>query len=262
MVAADGGRRCDNVWPDGIGIGHAVKRPTDMGRFALRVFLVLVGMNAAIGIVVLIAGGLGRTGGRILLTSLCLTAAVMVGLACSTGRRTPSLERVWSVGAVCAAVGFALLIVGIWSEPDSETFWKFPGTLIAACVAVALVSLAGLATLPERLRWTFTVTEALTAVLLAMIVTVIWSEVSSSWFLRIFGAFAVALTAFLLVIPVLARFGARDAPAAGGTTATRGAFCPNCGRPITLALGEDTRCRACGATFEVRFRGPGSAAPD
>jgi hypothetical protein len=232
-----------------------------MGRFALRVFLMLVGMNAAIGIAVLIAGGLGPTGGRILLTSLCLTAAVMVGLACSTGGRTLSLQRVWPVGAVCAAAGFALLIVGIWSEPDNETFWKFPGTLIAVCVAVALVSLAGLATLPERLRWMFTVVEALTAVLLAMIVIAMWGEVSSSWFSRIFGAFAVALAAFLLVIPVLARVGAREAPAAGGTTRTRVAFCPNCGRPITFASGEDTHCRACGATFEVRFRDVGQPHP-
>ena len=61
--------------------------------------------------------------------------------------------------------------------------------------------------------------------------------VSSSWFWRIFGACAVALAAFLLVIPVLARVGAREAPAAGGTTATRVAFCPNCGRPITFASG-------------------------
>ena len=225
-------------------------------------FLMLVGMNAAIGIAVLIAGGLGQTGGRILLTSLCLTAAVMMGLACSTGRRTLSLQRVWPVGAVCAAAGFALLIVGIWSEPDNAAFWKVPGTLIAVCVAVALVSLAGLATLPERLRWTFTAAEALTAVLLAMVVAGMWGEISSSWFWRILGAFAVALTAFLLVIPVLARVGARDAPAAGGTTATRVAFCPNCGRPIILAFGEDTHCRACGATFEVRFRDVGPVAPD
>jgi hypothetical protein len=77
----------------------------------------------------------------------------------------------------------------------------------------------------------------LTTVLLAMIVTATWGEVSSSWFGRIFGAFAVALTAFLLVIPVLARAGARDAPASRGTTATRVAFCPNCGRPIAMAFG-------------------------
>ena len=55
---------------------------------------------------------------------------------------------------------FALLIVGIWSEPNNATFWKVPATPIAVCVAVALVGLAGLATLPERLRWTFTAAEA------------------------------------------------------------------------------------------------------
>ena len=50
------------------------------------------------------------------------------------------------------------------------------------CVAVALVGLAGLAALPERLRWTFTAAEALTAVLLAMVVIGMWGEISSSWF--------------------------------------------------------------------------------
>lgn len=230
-----------------------------MGRLALRVFLALVGVNAAIGIAVLVAGGLGPTGGRILLTSLTLTAGVMMGLACSTGRRTPSLGRLWAVGVLCAGAGFALVIVGIWSEADTPTFWKVPGSLVAVCVAVALVSLTAMATLPLRFRWTFTATEALTAVLLAMVLVGMWGEVGSSWYWRVFGAVAVALAAFVLVIPVLSRVGVREARAAGGATVGRVAFCPSCGRPIGAASGVQTSCRQCGATFEVRFAEPAQA---
>jgi hypothetical protein len=217
------------------------------------VFLTLVGLNAAIGIAVLVTGGLGPTGERILLTSLALTVSVMIGLACATARGTRSLDRVWRVGVACAAAGCALVIAGIWSETERVTFWRVTGTLVAVCIAVALVSLVGLPILPVRVRWTFVVTEALTAILLAMVVVGIWGEMDASWFWRIFGAVAVALAAFLLVIPVLSRVRARDSDVDANPIVACVSFCPSCGRPLVGASDEEIHCPECDATFAVRF---------
>lgn len=224
-----------------------------VGSLGLRIFLALVGVNAAIGIGVLVAGGLGATGGRILLTSLSLTTAVMLGLACSTGRATASLRQVWLAGVAAAGAGCVLMIVGLWSETENTTFWKATGTLVSVCVAVALVSLAGLPALPDRVRWTFAVAVLLTAVLWGMVVIGMWGEVDSSWFWRLFGAVAVALAAFVLVIPVLARARSQYPEREEGATASHVGFCPSCGRPLVRASGEVIHCPDCDATFTVRF---------
>ena len=223
-----------------------------LSRLALRVFVAMIGMNAAIAITVLIAGNFGDTGRNILLTSLCLTAAVMVTLACSAGRSGGRVGSLWPVGAIAAPSGFLLMIVGIWSESDSDVHWKLANSLIVTAVGIALVSLGTLATLPRRYLWTLHVAAGLTSAVVAMIVPSIWGDWQANWFGRLLGTVSVALAAFMLVIPVLHVVGAKEArPPGAGRTGPSVAFCPYCGQRLNSA-GEGTNaCSACGARLIV-----------
>ena len=225
--------------------------PGGSRRLAFRLFIGLVAVNAATGIAVLVAGGFGRTGGRILLTSLTLTGGVLLAIACATGQRAPLLRRSWLVGPAGTAVGFGLLVVGIWIEPG-QSYWKLAGSIIAVAAGFGLVSLLSLTTLPERYRWILTVATLLTTILVALLDTAIWGEWTTSWFWRLFGTLAVALAAFVLVIPVLHHARSRLSPVSGGDPALVG-FCPSCGRTHPAPADTVIFCPGCGARYSVHL---------
>lgn len=224
--------------------------PGGSRRLAFRLFIGLVTVNAATGIAVLVAGGFGPTGGRILTTSLTLTAGVLLALACGTGQRAPLLRRSWLVGVAGTAIGFGLLVVGIWIEPG-QSYWKLDWSIIVVAVGFGLVSLVSLPTLPERHHWTLTAATLLTTILVVLLDTAIWGEWSTSWFWRLFGALAVALAAFVLVIPVLHRARPVPSPVSGEDAAALLGFCPSCGRDHPAPADTVTVCPGCGARYCV-----------
>ncbi len=187
--------------------------PDGSRRLAFRLFIGLVTVNAATGIAVLVAGGFGPTGGRILTT-----------FPDAHGRRAagPRL-RDRATGAPSPAVlargrgrnrhRFGLLVVGIWIEPG-QSYWKLDWSIIVVAVGFGLVSLVSLPRCPNTTAGTLTAATLLTTILVVLLDTAIWGEWSTSWFWRFFGALAVALAAFVLVIPVLHR--ARPVPSPSG----------------------------------------------
>ena len=225
------------------------------GTLATRLVLYVVAVNAAVGISVLVAGGTGRTGGKILLTSLTLTGGVMLGLACSIGRWTLGWSAAWLAGIASAAAGVGMVVVGIWAAPDAAAYWKATGSLATIAASVALVSLVGLASLADRHRWVLVVVAGLVTLLGLMLIIGMWSEIDSSWFWRVFGSVAVALAAFTLAAPVLGRADRREETSPGPAIRLV-TFCPNCGSPVERGSAVSTRCGRCGAAFTVRFEGP------
>jgi hypothetical protein len=225
-------------------------------RVVVRVLLVSIALNAALAVYALLAGSFGATEGRILRTSLCVSGAVLLGLACQAARERGRLGPVPALGALAAAAGFGLVVVGIWAEPRGDGLWKAAGSVLVPAVAAAIVSLLSLPALAPRFRWTFTAAAVLAGVLAAMLVSTIWGEFESGWFSRWFGVVAVLLAAFAVAIPVLHRAGRREPrpePQAGPEA--RVSFCPSCGRPVSARAETETACPACGAAFSVRFGG-------
>jgi hypothetical protein len=222
-------------------------------RLAVRLFFASVAVNAAFAIAVLLAGDFGETEGKILFTSLSVSGASLLALACAAGRGRGRLGAAPSVGAVGAVVGFTVLVVAVWAEPEATWPGQIVGTLLTPSVAIALISLASLATLAPRFRWVFTAVAALTALLAAMLLSAIWGEWEDEWFWRLFGAVAVGLAAFAVVIPALVRI-SRSELAAAAPGGGRVAYCPSCGGPVAAEPEAGTACPACGARFVVMFR--------
>lgn len=223
---------------------HAVTR-----RVALRVFISLVAINAAIAIGVLIAGGSNDTTGRILGTSLTLTGGVLLTLACSTAIGAPRLGMLGAAGVAATLAATALLVVGIWTVPDESWFWKLTGSLFACSLAVGLVGLIRLPRL-RRAQWLQASVVGLTGVLLAVLIAGIWTEPDQEWFWRAFGAIAVCLAGLVLIVPVLHRVDSRDVHTTGlGPGSVN--YCPHCGQPLVTSLGAQTTCPRCRSGFTV-----------
>ena len=236
----------------------AERRP--VGRRARRVGLVVffasVAVNAALGIYAVLAPGFGETQGKILGTSLCVTGAVVLGLACEPAWERKLLGPVPPAAAALGAVGFALAIGGIWTQPESEVWGKVMGSIFTLAVAGAAASLLVLARLAPRHAWIFTVTLVLLA-LGTVMVSVIWwlGGDPPELYLRALGVVMIVLAAFTVSVPVL-HWVERGALAAVEATTGAVRFCPYCGRELADAVGVDLSCTRCGRGFTIAATEP------
>ncbi len=235
--------------------GEPVGKTVSMRRTALRLFFLSVGLNAALAIYALLAGSFGDTEGKILTTSLCVTAAAMLTIACEAARERNRLGVLPRVGQAAAIAGFAVVVISIWIEPEQDWAGQIAGTLLAPACATALLSVLSLATLAPRFRWTFTATAALAGVLTALVVASIWGQWEGGWFWRWLGVVAVALAAFTVVVPVLHRVSRKELSAQPGPEAAGEpiSFCPSCGGSVSARSGVETSCPHCGAVFTVQL---------
>lgn len=223
-------------------------------RLGLGLFFVSVACNAVIAIYALLAPGFGSTEGRILGTSLYITAALLLVLACEPALEGRLLGPVPLVASAFGVTAFALLIGALWTDEPPETLVKVAGTAMTFGVAGTLASLLVLARLARRYRPALAAAFALTAVAGVMIVLGIWIEPSSSFYPRVLGAVLVALAALVVTIPVLHRLsrteaGRAEAAATAGTQAI--AFCPGCGSSLPAGTSSGFTCAACGGAFTV-----------
>ncbi|MDH3679452.1 MAG: CBS domain-containing protein [Acidimicrobiia bacterium] len=181
--------------------------PDRLRRLALRVFLVSIAVNAALGIWALLTDEFGQTEGKVLVTSLLVSAAMLSVLV----NAAPLQRRaVWPVPAVAAAsaVGsIGLFIVLLWAEIDHEVPLKLAASGLVVAAAATLVSLIALLPLrPDHrpVRWLH---GGLVGLLTATVLWGIWAELDSSWYGRTVGVESVLVAALTVAIPVLGRFG-------------------------------------------------------
>ena len=218
-------------------------------RPVLAFVLGAIALTAALGLYAVLVPDFGDLQAKILGTSASISGASILVLACM-----PALERrlylpVPLLGAAASVLAFALIVIGIWSEPSHDAYWKTMGTTLVVGVWGALVSLLALAPLLPRFRWTFFAAAGLTLLLAFLGVAQMWSEQDSEVFGRVIGGVAVLAAAFVVTVPVLSRAG-RSETTAVTTPAT---FCPRCGRKLDPGTGSEGPCPGCSARFQVRF---------
>lgn len=237
-----------------------------MRRWLLWLLVGSVVVNATLGIAALLSGDFGDLERNVLYTSLCVTGAGVLGLACA-----PAIDRrrLWPapwLGILFAIVGFALLIVAIWLDAPPGWVGQLGGTLLVAAAALAWASLVSLARLAPRFRWLTPAAVVLLAVLAGMFVPLIW-EVGGDdeWYGRMLGVVAVLTAAFTLLVPILHRASRAEVAREEPELAVR--FCPRCGGRLAerVEAGAGGVCRRCGVQFTVSFddsAGAVAAVPD
>ena len=240
------------------GIGRGGERRS-LGRrvrsLSLAIFFTSVAVNAALGIYAVLAPDFGETQSKILATSLCVTGAVIVALACEPAWERGLLGPVPYAGAILAAAGFALTVFAMWSEIDNEVYGKVVGTIMTAAAACTLASLLGLTRLAPRHRWVFVVALALLMLGATMFAIAPWlGDDPPDTYLRIMGVVSIVFAAFAVTVPVL-HWVDRGVVTAMDVTAAEVRFCPYCGKGIAGEHGVSVVCGRCGAEFVVTANG-------
>jgi hypothetical protein len=219
-------------------------------RVGVAVFFGSVAVNAALGIYAVLAPAFGETQGKILGTSLCVTGAVLLALACEPAWERKLLGLVPPAAAALGSVGFALATAGMWSEPESETLAKVMMTIFTVSAAGVAASLLVLARVAPRHGWLVKVTFALLVVSAAMYGLLPWiGDDPGEWFVRALGVVMIALAAFSVTVPVVHWLDRGALAAADATGAIR--FCPYCGRALAGGVGDELTCARCGRGFTV-----------
>ena len=189
-----------------------------------------------------------------------MTGASAIAVACGFAWERGRLGVVPPAGVALGIVGFALLVVGIWTEPEGDPFQRAIGTPLALAVAATHASLVSPFGLARRFRAAFAAAYGLNALLTAVVVYAIWAEPDEGGFWRFTGTVAILVAAATIAIPVLHRLGpaappakaAEAAEAVEAAAALEARYCPRCG--AELERPGAGRCERCGAGFAVRFR--------
>jgi hypothetical protein len=230
------------------GAHHGGRR---LRRVGVGVFFGSVAVNAVLGIAALLVGDFSETHGRVLGTSLSVTGALLLGLACLPAWERERLGALPLVGAALGAAAFALVVVSIWTGGDSDVLGKAMGTLMTLAVGCALACVLALPPLAPPHRPVLLAALVLTAIAAGFLVGAIWIEPESGWYPRLFGVVGVLLAATSVSVPVVGRID--RAAVEQGTNATVVAFCPFCG--ASVVEGSEPTCDGCGRRFSVRALG-------
>lgn len=221
-------------------------------RVGLTAFLTAVAVNAALGIYAVLVPDFGATEGKVLATSLCVTGAVVVALACEPAWEHGLLGPVPLVTAVVGAAGFAVVLVGIWAGTDTELWGRIVGTAFTLTAAGVVACLLVLARLAPRHRRIFRVGLALLAVAAGLVVGLVWTEDPGEWYIRVLGVALIGLAAVVVTVPVLHWVDRAELTTAEAGAASEVAFCPFCGRSLRGTAGDRVTCASCGRRFSVR----------
>jgi hypothetical protein len=226
-----------------------------MKTIALRTLIIAVATSAAFGIYALVASHFGETQGKILLTTLCVSCASVLALACGPALERRLLGGLPLAGVLVSLAGVGCMIVAIWAELHKEGLWKTAFSLTILGTGVAHASLLALAPLAPRHAVYRGTGYACGGLLAGLLIAAMWGEVGDSGFWRLVGVVSILLCSLTILVPILARMArpSETRPSVPGSNAVR--FCPCCGAAVESSSGV-IQCAACGARSRVILSPP------
>ena len=235
-------------------------------RIALWSLIASVAASALLGIVIVLAGSFSDLQIRIILTTLTISAVSICALACGAlweSRRNVFLSF---PGAILTLSAATLLITGIWTEAQSEKFWKFSVSVSLLAVASAHTCLLAMANLARRFGWTRIVAFIAVYFLAGFLIYIIYYTPKGDGGVRIVGATAIIVAALSILTPLFHRLsrGEVGALATKSERPDRGLFatitCPQCASAQPNSM-DQINCANCGCRFVVTILGDAHA-PD
>ncbi len=226
-------------------------------KLALTIFFASVVINAVFGIIALFVGEFGDVQGKILITSLSISAASVLSLAMFPARERGLLTPVPTMGIGLSIIGFGLFTALAWTDFRNDGLSKLAATFLIFAGSAGYVSLISLAAIQPKFINIVRTVYVLVAILAVMIVGAIWGEPEDKNLLRVMGTMAIVLTAATITIPVLHRLNRNSF---SGTTrlddrsGRQPLRCVSCGSSeISTDDGSTYECGACQTRFHARI---------
>ncbi len=164
-----------------------------------------VTLSALIGIGVILFGDFGSFEVRVLMTTLTITAASILGLACGAYLETGRAKALPLAGILLSIAAAIMTFFIIWNVSDkSETFIKAAGTVTLLALSCSHLSLLSLARLDKRFYWSRIVAFVCVWTLSAILIYIMWwePESSSDVVARIIGVLSILIAAATVITPV------------------------------------------------------------
>ena len=216
-------------------------------RTFLWMLIGAVGLSALLGVYVLLAGDIGQTEIKVLLTTLGVSYFSVTSLACAAAFEKGKLRALSLSGMAVGMAGFLTFLPGVWAEWfSSESYVKTMAVLAILSFSGAHACLLSLAKLDARFRWALLSAAGAIFVLAGMLCGMILEIIDGEAAFRWLGAIAILDAAATIGVPVLARLSRQtDVPVAEIASNEIEIRCPQCDGVGRYALGL-TECGDCG----------------
>ncbi len=205
-----------------------------MRRSFLYILIVSVVLSALLGIIALLQGSFGETEAKILLTTLCVAGASILSMACAAVLEKGGARGFAAPGIAFSILGFALFLVAIWTEFESNTLAKTAMTFTIAGIFCAHAALLLLARLAKRFQATQPATITATGLLGALIVFLMWGELDFDGAWRVVGILSILGCAGTILTAVFQRMSREERTSADAPA--EAPACPHCGRELPRAF--------------------------
>ncbi|HEV2714777.1 MAG TPA: hypothetical protein VGU64_05895 [Terriglobales bacterium] len=234
-------------------------------RVALWFLIVSVALSAIIGIIVILSGEFGRTQAQILLTTLTISGASILALACGALWETGRAKLFPLTGIALAIADACLFIVGIWFETGSLAYWRFSASVGLIAIATAHACLISLARLAPRFAWSRIAAFVAAYSLALLFIYIIYFTPKGDALIRVIGVTSIVLAALTILTPVFHRLSRGDLGAASSAIERSREMaatitCPRCGAQLANSL-ADTKCDRCGCRFVITILDESKATP-
>ena len=122
----------------------------------------------------------------------------------------------WAASIVLALGAGVMLIAGMWVEAQSTDFWRLTASASIFATAASYGAIVSLGRLLPGHRWTQWLATVAALLFAAIIVGIVWGEVSSDGVFRGLAVVGILTAAFGLLVPVFHFLDRRQIAAAVG----------------------------------------------
>ena len=178
---------------------------TQLRRLLLRSAIGFLCLTAVIAASTVMLGDFGPLHIKVILTTLILTVACLLGMACAAYLEIRGKGAVGWSGVGMAVISSVLLITGVWIEENDQGYWQV--ALSAACFAGAIAHgcLISLPSPGKGRLWIQRLGVVSLATLALLIELFLWEAADSEGFFRLLAVNAIVVALVSMVIPILAR---------------------------------------------------------
>lgn len=185
----------------------------NLKRLFLYPFLISIALSALIGIGVVLFGDFGSFEVRVLMTTLTISGASILGLTCGAFLETGRGRLLPMAGIAITVIAAVMTLLIIWDVGDDSTiFIKSTLTAVLLAVSCSHLSLLSLARLDRRFVWTLTATHIFVWTLTAILLYLMWFEPDDPTDLigRVIAVLSILIVSVTVATPVLHKLSRTD----------------------------------------------------